>query len=391
MSWIKSESEIQRNPKFGRAARALGITKAALIGHLHMLWWWAVDYAQDGVISAYDNEDIAEAIEWKGDIAKFINALINCGGDGHFGLLERTEDGDLIIHSWEDHCAKKYEKRKKEADRIRVYREKKKQKENAKGSSQADSQEDELQCTDDVQPQQDRTQDVHVRSCNVDVTLENREREREKEKEIKKQPTNEKKESFVMEGIGGVGGRGENVPDRDAATQKPQMGDTPNLEPTDAPPAEAKELSLVPETKPGFEKKSKETPMPKSKGKSSSEIKMTPMPSGPYDNDAFGVITEMYYICTDYEPDPGAEVKLIQELTKEYPGVNLFQQFRKARDWLNASPKNRKKDLRRFLRNWVSNAVNRYGESNGLYREEVVFVPVPNDTPQGGGMNAPRT
>ena len=89
----------------------------------------------------------------------------------------------------------------------------------------------------------------------------------------------------------------------------------------------------------------------------------------------------MYWLCDGYNADAGAEVRLIQELAQEYPSVPLFQEFRKARDWLESHPEKGYKDLRRFLRNWISKAYNDYGKGK-YYVEEAVFVPI--DEPVGG-------
>ena len=102
---------------------------------------------------------------------------------------------------------------------------------------------------------------------------------------------------------------------------------------------------------------------------------------------ALTALTQMYELCPDYCPDPPKEVRLIQELAQETPGVSLVAEFRKARDWLEGKPvKERKKNLRAFLRNWVSNAVNKYGAGRKFagYQETVMFVP---DT-GGGDKNA---
>jgi hypothetical protein len=119
-----------------------------------------------------------------------------------------------------------------------------------------------------------------------------------------------------------------------------------------------------------------EKPTPKeAKGKSKKSKKdepppPTPLPDGPFDMKTFMALQEMYWVAPDYVADPGAEIRLIQELTEEYPAVPLFQEFRKARAWLEAHPEKGRKDIRRFLRNWVSKADRQYGTY------ETVFVPV---------------
>ncbi len=75
---------------------ALGISKAQAIGHLHLLWWWCVDYAPDGVMKHNDSQ-IARAGEWTGDPVQFVEAVVAAG------FLDRG-DGVLTVHDWLDFC-----------------------------------------------------------------------------------------------------------------------------------------------------------------------------------------------------------------------------------------------------------------------------------------------
>lgn len=99
MAWIESHQELKDHPKLMRLARALGIHRAQAIGHLHALWWWALDYAPDGDLSDYDPEDIAEAALWDGDAQQFVDALVSCGPGSSAGFLER-EGTRLLLHDW---------------------------------------------------------------------------------------------------------------------------------------------------------------------------------------------------------------------------------------------------------------------------------------------------
>lgn len=99
MAWIKSHQELERHPKTRKLARLLGIETVTAIGHLHCLWWWAMDYAQDGNVSRYDAEDVAEAVHWRGSADDLVSALVAAG------FLDETEDGN-VIHDWEDYGGK---------------------------------------------------------------------------------------------------------------------------------------------------------------------------------------------------------------------------------------------------------------------------------------------
>ena len=122
MAWIASDQKNRDHPKIIRAARALGIGKVTMIGHMHLLWYWALDYAQDGELSAFDAADIAEAAEWAGDPDSFIAALVESARIGEKpGLLEYV-NGVLTIHDWHDYAGKLIDRRREDAERKRASR-----------------------------------------------------------------------------------------------------------------------------------------------------------------------------------------------------------------------------------------------------------------------------
>ena len=112
MAWIESHQEAGRHPKTKKLARLLGVSLPAAVGHLHYLWWWALDFAQDGILDKYDSDDIAEAMEWEGDGDQLVEALTSAG------FIDETEHG-LMIHDWFDYAGKLLERRAKDRDRKR--------------------------------------------------------------------------------------------------------------------------------------------------------------------------------------------------------------------------------------------------------------------------------
>lgn len=120
MAWLESHQALGNHPKTKKAARALKISTPAMVGHLHYLWWWALDFAQDGDVSHFSAEDIAEAALWKKNAETFVQALTDAGvAAGRAGFLERTDDGRLVIHDWWAYAGKLIEKRRSDAARKR--------------------------------------------------------------------------------------------------------------------------------------------------------------------------------------------------------------------------------------------------------------------------------
>jgi len=115
MAWIESHQSLRNHPKTKRLCRLLGIDLAKAIGHLHLLWWWCLDYAQDGSLATYDAYIVADAAEWEGDPDLFVTALLEAG------FLERNGE-ELIIHDWWDYAGKLIHQRREHAERMRALR-----------------------------------------------------------------------------------------------------------------------------------------------------------------------------------------------------------------------------------------------------------------------------
>jgi hypothetical protein len=97
----------------------LNITKAAMIGHLHMLWWWCAAEVDDGVLEQYAYDDIAEGADWEGNPDEFVNVLLTCDPKGGPGFLDPSP---LRIHDWREFIGKLLDFRAREAKRLQDYR-----------------------------------------------------------------------------------------------------------------------------------------------------------------------------------------------------------------------------------------------------------------------------
>lgn len=119
MAYVEAHASLREHPKMKRLIRTLGISRVQAIGHLMCLWWWCQEYAEDGDLSRYSDDDIADAAEWTGESQKFVDALETCGAKNGVGFLVRGEDSSLFINDWEEYGGKISIQRKQARERMR--------------------------------------------------------------------------------------------------------------------------------------------------------------------------------------------------------------------------------------------------------------------------------
>ena len=118
MAWIESHQSLRIHPKTLALVAELHGDRHKLLGHLHCLWWWALEVADlDGHLPANTSPAvIAAAAEWP--ISKagvFVNALVSAG------FLDLSADG-YSLHDWWDYAGKLNAKRAANKDRMRATR-----------------------------------------------------------------------------------------------------------------------------------------------------------------------------------------------------------------------------------------------------------------------------
>ncbi len=130
MAWIELHQTLPKNKKTIKFKRELGIKTPQAVGHLCMLWLWALDNTTDGDISEFTADDIAEVCEWPKDSEKFFAALINSG----------LVDEDLRIHDWEEYFGRLMAKREVNREQAKVRQQK--YRERLKNAKKSQSDED---------------------------------------------------------------------------------------------------------------------------------------------------------------------------------------------------------------------------------------------------------
>ena len=114
MAWIKSEQELASHPKLLMLAQDLEIGVPQTVGHLHLLWWWALDYCEDGYLTKY-RSFIPLSAQFMGDGEFFTKKLIE------HGWIDEVGD-DLVIHDWMDYTGNLITVREKDRERKRKAR-----------------------------------------------------------------------------------------------------------------------------------------------------------------------------------------------------------------------------------------------------------------------------
>jgi len=92
MSWIESHTTLTRNPKFRKFIRRLNIDISQGVGHLTFLWHNVMEQAEDGDITKWSIEDIAEYADWREDPKRFYEALLD-------GWIDKNPK-IILIHDW---------------------------------------------------------------------------------------------------------------------------------------------------------------------------------------------------------------------------------------------------------------------------------------------------
>lgn len=97
MPWIESHQKLERHPKLLDLCNKTGWNKDEALGKLHRLWWWTLDFAEDGVLKKYNpHQYLSPLTNDKLPAEKLLNIL----KDTNF------IDKDGKIHHWWDYAGR---------------------------------------------------------------------------------------------------------------------------------------------------------------------------------------------------------------------------------------------------------------------------------------------
>lgn len=95
------------HPKMFTLSKLLGIPLPHAVGIMEILWQFTANYAPQGDIGKFTDDEIANAVHWEGNSTELVENLI------HSRWVDRCDHKRLIIHDWVDHCEDSVKKRVK--------------------------------------------------------------------------------------------------------------------------------------------------------------------------------------------------------------------------------------------------------------------------------------
>jgi hypothetical protein len=95
MAWVESHTVLLRHRKLIELAKDLRLKPVYLLGHLHALWHAALEQQEDGDLSSWSDELIAEMSAFDGDAPQYVSLLQTHG----------WLDGK-VLHDWLNYTGK---------------------------------------------------------------------------------------------------------------------------------------------------------------------------------------------------------------------------------------------------------------------------------------------
>jgi len=113
MAWIESHQALGHHPKTIHLAELLKVRVPEAVGLLQFLWWWALDYAPNGLVTAGDKPVVTRACLWHRKSEDLWIALLTAG------FVEEAGPDLLKIHDWMDYAGRLIQRREANAERKR--------------------------------------------------------------------------------------------------------------------------------------------------------------------------------------------------------------------------------------------------------------------------------
>jgi hypothetical protein len=109
MAWVESHTVLLRHRKVIELAKDLRIKPVYVVGHLHVLWHAVLEQQEDGDLSSWSDDFIAESSGYQGNAPQFVSLL-----QKHTWLDGR------VLHDWLDYAGKYLESKYRTANPERL-------------------------------------------------------------------------------------------------------------------------------------------------------------------------------------------------------------------------------------------------------------------------------
>lgn len=125
MAWIESHQSLGNHKKLFALCEALKIERPQAVGHLHLLWWWALDNAPDGDLSGVSDRVLAEVSGFLDGRSHTFGKRFDSVCSSFASALRSTGwiDEDNKLHDWDDYAGKLLSRRERNKDQMRKTRE----------------------------------------------------------------------------------------------------------------------------------------------------------------------------------------------------------------------------------------------------------------------------
>ena len=110
MAWIELHQSLPTHIKTYQLMDELGISQAEAVGHMAMLWLWALDNAPDGDLSALPARQLAEICQFSERRAGDLAVALRTSG---------FVDADWRLHDWGDYTGRLIDQRAASRERQR--------------------------------------------------------------------------------------------------------------------------------------------------------------------------------------------------------------------------------------------------------------------------------
>ena len=129
--WVRVDDDVIEHPKTYRLARLMGTDRATALGLLVAIWGYASRHHHDGDITDLELSAIHQRVGWtsaglSAGVLDPVRSDVRSVLVGS-GYADRSDDGRVVLHDWEEHQGPMIERREKDKKRKELARRKRPQ------------------------------------------------------------------------------------------------------------------------------------------------------------------------------------------------------------------------------------------------------------------------